>query len=120
MAPCPDPTTPEGKCVRCSATDPAAWYGKKGAKYCKTHYDADKKEKRRAASSPGTSASGSKRPRVDAEPCPLTIDAFGEAASVVEIFSIVDERCVGCRSHSSTVARLSLSPLAPLPARCAR
>ena len=111
MVVCPDPTTPEGKCVRCGATEAAAWYGKKGAKYCKTHYDADLKAKRKATGSPGTSASGSKRPwGVDAEPCPLTVDAFGEAASVVEIFSIVDERCVSCRSHPSTIARPSLSP----------
>ena len=118
MVVCPDPTTPDGKCVRCGATDPAAWYGKKGAKYCKTHYDADMSQKKKATGSPGTSASGSKRPRVDAELCPLTIDAFGEAASVVEIISIVDERCVSRRSNPSTVARPSPSPLAP-PARCA-
>ena len=112
MVVCPDPTTPNGKCVRCGATDPAAWYGKKGAKYCKTHYDADQKAKRKATGSPGTSAGGAKQRRVDTELPPLTIDAFGEAASVVKIFSIVDERTVGRRSNPSTCARPRLSPLA--------
>ena len=43
---------------------------------------------------------------------PLTIDAFGEAATVAEIFSIVDERSVR-RSNPWICARPRLSPLAP-------
>ena len=117
MVLCPDPTTPDGKCTRCGATDPSAWYGKKGSKYCKSHYDEDKKKERQQqrSGSPGTTAQGSKRPRVDhIDMCPLTIDAFGEAASVVEIFSIVDERTVRRRSNRSPRTWPLASPLFPL------
>ena len=86
--PCPNP---DGKCSRCGATEATAFYGKKGSKYCKFHYDADQKEnKDQAAVAAG--AGGSKRAREEQEMLPASASGLSASARISEIYSITNER----------------------------